>query len=162
AVGRAARRMRAESLVLLLAAVIAGRFAAQDLQGAVDPAVQEVLAMRRIGIEAMTSGRISTETERYSSTFVANTPSNRVVHGDELLALFESGNLRYEHVEQRLEYAGSHGPDVVVLMGEETVVPGEGKADAGRRIRRRFTEVFRRENAEWEHDLRHSNVVSVE
>jgi hypothetical protein len=118
--------------------------------------------MRRIGIEAMISGRISAETERYSSTFVANTPSNRVVPGRELLALFESGNLSYAHVEQNVEYAGSHGPDVVVLMGEEIVVPGEGMPDAGRRIRRRFTDVFRRENGEWRHDLRHAHIVEVE
>jgi len=84
------------------------------------------------------------------------------VRGDELLALFETGGLAYAHVEQHLEYAGSHGPDIVVLMGEEIVVPGEGMADAGRRIRRRFTDVFRKEDGEWRHDLRHSNVVSVE
>ena len=157
---RRARAARGACLGLLLAA--AATALAQDEPWADDAAVQEVLAMRRTGIEAMTSGRISAETERYSSTFVANTPSNRVVHGAELLALFETGNLRYDAVEQHIEYAGSHGPDVVVLMGEEIVVPGEGMADAGRRIRRRFTDVFRKENGEWRHDLRHSNVVAVE
>jgi len=148
-------------LGLLLALVAAPAFA-QNVPWADDPAVQEVLEMRRRGIEAMTSGRISAETERYSSTFVANAPSNRVVRGEEMLALFESGNLRYESVEQHLEYAGSHGPDIVVLMGEEIVVPGEGMPDAGRRVRRRFTDVFRKENGEWRHDLRHSHVVAVE
>jgi len=66
------------------------------------------------------------------------------------------------HVEQHIEYAGSHGPDMVVLMGEEIVVPGEGAANAGKRIHRRFTDVFRRENGEWRHDLRHANVISIE
>ncbi|MFO7285911.1 MAG: nuclear transport factor 2 family protein [Gammaproteobacteria bacterium] len=127
-----------------------------------DPAVQEVLALRRAGIEAMTSGRMSAETERYSSTFVANTPSNRVVTGRELLELFASGEIVYAHVEQRIEYAGAHGDDLVVIMGEEIVVPGEGMPDAGKRITRRFTDVFRKENGEWRHDLRHANVVSIE
>ncbi len=157
----AGHRARARAIGLLLA-VVASPALAQDAPWAEDPAVQEVLEMRRRGIDAMTSGRISAETERYSSTFVANTPSNRVVHGDELLALFEAGNLRYESVEQHIEYAGSHGPDIVVLMGEEIVVPGEGMADAGRRVRRRFTDVFRKENGEWRHDLRHSHVITVE
>ncbi|HEX6994213.1 MAG TPA: nuclear transport factor 2 family protein [Gammaproteobacteria bacterium] len=161
AMAGAGRLIGARSLGILLA-VVAAPALAQDPPWAEDPAVQEVLAMRRLGIDAMTSGRVSAETERYSSTFVANTPSNRVVHGDELLALFESGGLRYESVEQRIEYAGSHGPDIVVLMGEEIVVPGEGMPDAGRRVRRRFTDVFRRENGEWRHDLRHSHVVAVE
>jgi hypothetical protein len=43
-----------------------------------DPAVQEVLALRKLGIEAMTSDKISPESERYSSTFVANTPAGGV------------------------------------------------------------------------------------
>ncbi len=150
----------AASVALLLTGAPAAH--PQDEPWANDPAVQEVLEMRRIGIEAMTSGRISAETERYSSTFVANTPSNRVVHGDALLALFETGGISYAQVEQIVEYAGSHGPDLVVLMGEEIVVPGEGMADAGQRIRRRFTDVFRKEDGEWRHDLRHAHVVSAE
>ena len=78
-----------------------------------------------------------------------------VVTGEAMLRLFSTGGIRYSHVEQRVDYAGSHGPDVVVIMGEEIVVPGEGMANAGQRVRRRFTDVFRRENGEWRHDLRH-------
>ena len=127
-----------------------------------DPNVQAVLAQRRAGIEAMMAGTMSAETERYSTTFVANTPNGGVVTGDAMLRLFSTGGIRYSHVEQNIEYAGSHGPDMVVLMGEEIVVPGEGMANAGQRVRRRFTDVFRRENGEWRHDLRHTNVIAVE
>ncbi len=127
-----------------------------------DPAVQAVLALRRAGIEAMMAGTMSAATERYSTTFVANTPNGGVVTGEAMLRLFSTGGIRYTHVEQRVDYAGSHGPDVVVIMGEEIVVPGEGMANAGQRVRRRFTDVFRRENGEWRHDLRHANVLAIE
>lgn len=127
-----------------------------------DAAVQAVLAQRRAGIEAMMAGTMSAETERYSSTFVANTPGNAVVAGDVLLELFSTGDLKYEHVEQHIEYAGTHGSDMVVLMGEEIVVPGAGMANAGQRVHRRFTDVFRRENGEWRHDLRHANVIEAD
>ena len=133
-----------------------------DAPWANDPAVQEVLALRKKGIEAMTAGRISAETERYSSTFVANTPNGSVVPGGELLKLFADGTFGYAHVEQTIEYAGAHGPDMVVIMGEEIVVPEAGAANAGKRIRRRFTDVFRRENGEWRHDLRHANIVGMD
>jgi hypothetical protein len=79
-----------------------------------------------------------------------------------MLRQFARGAISYASVEQHLEYAGSHGPDLVVLMGEEIVVPGPGGANAGKRIHRRFTDVFRRENGEWRHDLRHANVISIE
>jgi hypothetical protein len=128
-----------------------------------DPAVQEVLELRRQGIAAITSAAGATaESERYSSTFVANTPGNVVVTGQQMLERFAQGALRYAAVEQRLDYAGSHGPDLVVLMGQEIVVPGANTRDAGKRIQRRFTDVFRRENGEWRHDLRHANVIAAE
>lgn len=127
-----------------------------------DPAVQAVLAQRRAGLEAMVAGTMSAETERYSSTFVANTPNGGVVTGEAMLRLFSTGGIRYSHVEQHIDYAGSHGPDMVVIMGEEIVVSGGGAANAGQRVRRRFTDVFRRENGEWRHDLRHANVIAVE
>ena len=128
-----------------------------------DPAVQQVLEQRRKGIEAMTSAAgVSAESERYSSTFVANTPGNAVVKGEQMLAQFARGAVSYASVEQKIEYAGSHGPDMIVLMGQEVVVPKAGAANAGKRITRRFTDVFRKENGEWRHDLRHANVISIE
>lgn len=152
----------AGSLVAATLLVPFGQAAAQDEPWADDPNVQEVLALRRQGLEAMTTTGPTPSSERYSSTFVANTPSNSVVPGDQLLEMFASGTIRYDEVIQTIEYAGSHGADMVVIMGEEVVVPGEGAPDAGRRIVRRFTDVFRRENGEWRHDLRHANVVRVE
>ena len=110
----------------------------------------------------MTTVGPSAASERYSSTFVANTPGNAVVKGEQMLQQFGRGAVSYVAVEQKLEYAGSHGPDMVVLMGEEVVVPGPAAPNAGKRIHRRFTDVFRKENGEWRHDLRHANVVSIE
>jgi hypothetical protein len=127
-----------------------------------DRAVQEVLELRRQGIAAMTTTGATAETERYSSTFVANTPGNAVVKGEQMLEQFARGTVGYASVEQHLDYAASHGPDLVVLMGEEVVVPRAGAPNAGKRIHRRFTDVFRKENGEWRHDLRHANVISIE
>jgi hypothetical protein len=127
-----------------------------------DPAVQEVLKLRRAAILAMTTTGATAESERYSSTFVANTPGNAVVKGEQMRRAFASGSVSYAAVEMKLDYAGSHGPDMVVLMGEEVVVPGPTARDAGKRIHRRFTDIFRKENGEWRHDVRHSAVISVE
>jgi hypothetical protein len=154
-------RRFAHALVPLAALSLAdGALGAQPWDD--DPAVQEVLEIRRQGIAAMTTVGASAASERYSSTFVANTPGNAVVKGAEMLEQFARGRVSYAAVEQRLEYAASHGPDLVVLMGEEIVVPGANAPNAGKRIHRRFTDVFRKENGEWRHDLRHANVVSIE
>lgn len=165
---RLARAVALRRGLLVAALAFAGAASAyaqearDDAPWADDANVQEVLAQRKRGIEAMLNGTVSADTERYSSTFVANTPGNAVVPGEDILKLFAAGTIAYRHVEQTIEYAGSHGPDIVVLMGEEIVVPGDGAPNAGKRIRRRFTDVFRREDGEWRHDLRHANVVAIE
>ena len=110
----------------------------------------------------MTTTGASAQSERYSSTFVANTPGNAVVTGQQMLDLFARGTIGYASVEQHLDYAASHGPDMVVLMGEEIVVPRPGAANAGKRIHRRFTDIFRKENGEWRYDVRHAAVISIE
>jgi hypothetical protein len=153
-------------LVLTLAPVVTLTMpvtsAAEGEPWAGDPAVQEVLEIRRQGIAAMTTTGATAESERFSTTFVANTPGGGVVDGKQMLEGFKRGTVAYASVEQHLDYAGSHGPDVVVLMGEEIVVPRAGAPNAGKRVHRRFTDVFRKENGEWRHDLRHANVTSIE
>jgi len=126
-----------------------------------DAAVQEVLKLRAKGIAAIVTTGPTADSEHYSSTFVANTPANSIVTGQQMIKNFGAG-FSYKAVEQRLDYAGSHGPDIVVLMGEEVVVPGVGSPNAGKRIHRRFTDVFRKESGEWRYDLRHANVISIE
>ncbi len=126
-----------------------------------DAAVQEVLKLRAKGIAAIITTGPTADSEHYSSTFVANTPANSIVTGQQMIKNFGAG-FSYKAVEQHLDYAGSHGPDIVVLMGEEVVVPGVGSPNAGKRIHRRFTDVFRKESGEWRYDLRHANVISIE
>lgn len=154
--------MKSLTIAFFAASLMLSAAIADDEPWADDANVQQVLAQRKLGIEAMTSGRMSAETERYSTTFVANTPNNSVVPGTVLLEMFGRGTISYERVEQNIEYAASHGDDMVVIMGEELVVPGEGMQNAGKKIYRRFTDVFRRESGEWRHDLRHANVIRIE
>jgi hypothetical protein len=125
-----------------------------------DPNVQAVLALRARSLDAMMKGNVNADNQRLSSTFVVLMPEGSVVRGADILKRFAAGTMRYDRIDQRIDYAGSHGPDMVVLMGEETVVAGGSGPNAGKPVRRRFTDVFRRENGEWRHDLRHANVIA--
>ena len=125
------------------------------------PAIQEVLRLREQGLLDLIAGHAGTEAD-YSSTFVANTPDRGVLKREELLPFFTRGDVSYDDVHQFIEHAALHGKDIVVLMGEEVVVPGAGLSNAGRRVHRRFTDIFRYENGSWRHDLRHANVTRVD
>jgi hypothetical protein len=61
-----------------------------------------------------------------------------------------------------IEFVEARG-DSVVLMGEETVTPVSATRDAGKTVRRRFTDVYRRaEDSRWFLTIRQATNVSVE
>ncbi|MCC6202776.1 MAG: nuclear transport factor 2 family protein [Gammaproteobacteria bacterium] len=144
----------------LLLAMAVPVMAQQPTLVVTDPIVQQVLEVNRREVEALVSGRLLAT--QVSSTFVANTPGNGIVPGAELLAMFAAGSVAYASLEQQIEYAASHGKEIVVLMGIEVAVPAPGLANAGKRVHRRFTDVYRLEDGVWKHDLRHADVVKVE
>ena len=158
------RRYRlAYTVVLwLLAAALPGSLFAQEPPWMKNPNVRAVLKLRQEETKGLLSGKPGASLNNLSSTFVANTPDRGVATGAELKKLFRSGGVKYDDIKLHIEYAGAHGNDMVVIMGVEVVVPGKGQRDAGKHVYRRFTDVYRKENGMWRHDLRQSNVVKVE
>ena len=126
-----------------------------------DLRVREVLDYRKRTLDGLSAGAANDPTGKYSSTFIANTPHGAIVSGKEMRALFASGSVGYSRAHQEIEYASLHGPDLVVVMGGEVVVPKAGSANAGKLIHRRFSDVFRLEDGEWRHDVRHANVWKI-
>ena len=73
-----------------------------------------------------------------------NGPNNRVATGEQILERFRNGELDNNHYERKIEEAYVSG-DLVVLMGEETVVAqGTNQTHVGEKVRRRFTSVWRK------------------
>ena len=135
---------------------------AQDPPWMQNPNVREVLKLRQQETDGLLSGTPGAGIDNLSSTFVANTPDRGVVTGAEMKEFFKSGTVKYDDIKLNIEYAGAHGNDMVVIMGVEIVVPGKGLRDAGKHVYRRFTDVYRRENGIWRHDMRQANVFKVE
>ena len=97
----AARRLISTLAAAVVLAVPVAAALGQGEPWANDAAVQQVLELRRKGIAAMTSVGASAESERYSSTFVANTPGNAVVKGEQMLEQFARGTVSYAAVEKK-------------------------------------------------------------
>jgi hypothetical protein len=127
-----------------------------------DLRVREVLDYRKRTLDGLAAGASSDPTGRYASTFVANTPMGTILSGPEMRAIFANGSVGYARAEQAVEYAAQHSPELIVIMGGEVVVPREGSANGGKNIHRRFSDVFRLEDGEWRHDIRHANVWKID
>ncbi|MGH7786321.1 MAG: nuclear transport factor 2 family protein [Candidatus Binatia bacterium] len=93
---------------------------------------------------------------------IVNTPANRVARLETVIGFFKAGLMNYESVDVTIEALDARG-DHVVMMGEEVVKPKETAPNAGKTVRRRFTDVWRRESdSQWRLTIRHATIVSIE
>jgi hypothetical protein len=80
----------------------------------------------------------------------------------DVVARFRSGQISAEPGgERRVEFIGVRG-DSVVAMGEESGRPGPNAPNAGKLIRRRFTEVWKQYAGVWKLAIRQATVTVVE
>jgi ketosteroid isomerase-like protein len=88
-----------------------------------------------------------------------NHPTNRIVkEKKELLDLIRQGVIRYTSFE-RFPEAFLFFKDMVVVMGNETVVPAKGAPNAGKTLRRRYTNIWMKRDGKWCLTVRHANNV---
>ena len=70
--------------------------------------------------------------------------------------------MNYESADVTIEALDARA-DHVVIMGEEVVKPRDTAANAGKTVRRRFTDVWRRaSDGKWLLSIRQATITSVE
>jgi ketosteroid isomerase-like protein len=100
----------------------------------------------------------------WSEHFTVNAPNNQVVVGKRAVmeTFIRAGIINFSSFERDVEFARVDG-DFAVLMGLETLVPiADAPAaglTAGKKVVRRFTNIWKREAGEWRLFWRHANVV---
>ena len=127
-----------------------------------DENVLAVLSVREKSRQALLARDFTARKETYSSTYVAHTPDYTIVDERALMEALASERVSYDAAEYSIEYARTHSPELVVLMGVETVIPSAGRPNAGLKVPRRFTDIYRKEHGEWRHDLRHAHIAVAE
>ncbi|MHB8797520.1 MAG: nuclear transport factor 2 family protein [Thermoanaerobaculia bacterium] len=133
---------------------------AQPLQLPEDPALMEqVLKLDLAHAEAIFKGDTVTLQRLLPEDHTVNHPTNRVVEEKvELLKLIGEGVIRYTRFERRPERFLFYR-DLVVVMGDETVVPAPGAPNEGKVLRRRYTNAWMRREGKWRLAFRHANNV---
>lgn len=100
----------------------------------------------------------------WSEQFTVNAPNNQVVVGrrQNLDTFVRGGVINFSSFERAIEFVRVDG-EFAAVMGLETVVP---RADApsaglvaGQVIRRRFTNIWKKEGDTWRLYWRHANVI---
>jgi ketosteroid isomerase-like protein len=142
----------------MLLAVSFAQSSAQQLPE--DPALKEQI--RKLDLahaEAIFKGDKATLQELLPDDHTVNHPTNRIVQEKaELLKLIGGGVIRYTRFERRPEKFLFYR-DLVVVMGDETVVPAPGAPNEGKVLRRRYTNAWMRQDGRWRLAFRHANNV---
>jgi Domain of unknown function (DUF4440) len=88
-----------------------------------------------------------------------NHPTNRIVNEKkELLNLIRQGVIRYSSFE-RFPKTFLSFKDKVIVMGNDLVVPASGAPNAGKSLKRRYTNVWMNYDGKWRLTVRHANNV---
>ncbi|HEU4748918.1 MAG TPA: nuclear transport factor 2 family protein [Gemmatimonadaceae bacterium] len=100
----------------------------------------------------------------WSEQFTVNAPNNRIVVGrrNNLDTFVRGGIINFSSFERAIEFTRLDG-DFAVIMGVETVVPVSDAPSAGlvagQSVKRRFTNIWKREPDAWRLYWRHANVI---
>lgn len=125
-----------------------------------EPAVAAVLE----AVSQMDQSLIDDDHSRFAallaSDLVVHNPQNSISEPGTTAQLNAGGRISYVSYSRTIEYAGVRN-DMVVLMGEEHVVPKPPNPMAGQTVRRRFTDLWREDEGRWSLALRQSTIIPV-
>ena len=89
---------------------------------------------------------------------VVNNPQNGISISGATGRRNTSGLISYSRYQRSIEYAGMLG-EMVLLMGDERVIPKGNSPMAGKEVWRRFTDIWKMEDGRWVLAARQSTIV---
>ncbi len=110
--------------------------------------------------QAVLQQDLATLERLWAEEFIVNNPQNQISPSrDAVLALVKQGLIRYTAFERRIESI-RFSADLAIVMGAETVEPVGDAPRAGGTVQRRFTNIWRKQDATWHMIARHANVTA--
>ena len=95
----------------------------------------------------------------WSEHFIVNAPSNQILpNRSAVLDWFRKGMTTRSSYERSIEQVRVDG-DIAIVMGAETLKPIGNAPQAGQTVRRRFTNIWKKEGDTWRLWARHANVI---
>jgi ketosteroid isomerase-like protein len=115
---------------------------------------QEIKALENESRRAFLAQDVARLNELWSDGLVVNSPINRIHYKQQVLDLLAKGVIAHTSLEQNIELLHRHH-ETVIVMGSELVRNDPESAI----LRRRFTNLWRREGVAWRLFARHANII---
>jgi ketosteroid isomerase-like protein len=95
-----------------------------------------------------------------SKQIVVQNPENAIVGFRQIMDRIKSGKIDYSAFERRIDNIAFVN-SIAIVMGLETLIPQGNTKDAGKTVKRRFTNVWTKEKDGWKLTARQATVISV-
>ena len=157
--------MRALLLLLLISGTAGSASTGSDEKRTTsmnsDPIVAQVIAASNAEVTAILAEDVDAFGDSIAADAVVNSPLNKINRRDDTLAVFRKGFIRYSSFDRRIEYAGRLG-EFVLVMGEEILAPKDSAPNAGKKVHRRFTDIWRNDGGKWRVAARQATITKIE
>lgn len=125
-----------------------------------DDAIKESIRNLELAeIRAIVERDVDVLSKIWSEDFMVNNPLNHVIHGNhEVLDRVRSGFINYSLFERDIE-SMMVLDGVVIVMGQEKIMPVGNAYRAGETLYRRYTNIWTLDGDEWRVKARHANII---
>lgn len=122
----------------------------------------EIRQLENIEREATIKGDSATLFGKiWSNSMIVNTPANRVGTVEGTKMQLRTGNLAYLSFIRNIEKI-TFNDNISIVMGEEVIKPQLHQQNAGKTVTRRFTNIWKYSNSQWQMIGRQATIIKVE
>jgi hypothetical protein len=144
-----------------LVAVLFIVFLQLNVSGQTD-ADQEIRRLEQLEAKAVLTGDTLTLFKQiWAPEFIVNNPANMVVTKQQVTALIRTGKLDYESFERIIERISVIG-NTAIVMGREEIKAEGGTDHTGKRVIRRYTNIWMKRDNAWKLVGRQATIVLVQ
>ena len=124
-------------------------------------AEMEILKLEDAQREAFQKKDTTTLLKLFAPNFVVNAPTNKITTLKELMRLMRQGAVDMEDFERITEKV-TFNNNIAIAMGNETLHPTGKMPNAGKTVKRRYTNIWMKNEGGWQLVARQSSIISVE
>ena len=118
----------------------------------------EIRGLEQIEVKAVLEKDTVTLLKLWDKDYVVNAPSNKVVFSGKTAVDRPVMNMSRSSFTREVEQVIVRG-DIVFSMGGETVVQTGDQPQAGKPVKRRYTNIWMKKDGSWKLVARHANVI---
>jgi len=149
--------MKMTLLATVATCVVTGSVLAQSAKQN-DALEQEIRKLESANVDAVLRNDMAAVDKVRAEDLTVNAPNSQLLKGKKAVVELKTSGTKYSSFIRDIESILNHG-DTVIVMGRETVIPTGDSSDAGKTIRRRFTNIWMKRGDKWLLTARQASVI---